>query len=232
MAAARAFPGRHGAAGDGHHSSYRDFQLNMNARLETFCDGVFAIAITLLIIEIRVPPVDSVHSVADVWRDVGKLWPSLFALSLSFVIILISWMGHHNLLQGIDKTSPQFQVANGYLMFTVILMPFFTAFMAEYLNTPFAQPAIVCYCLNTSLHNTGWIVLHRSILKARPPLVKGSIALELANKGFRAAKYGFVIYASIALLAWWLPHVALLINVLTWIFWLYLSIAVRYPETT
>ena len=203
----------------------------MNARLETFCDGVFAIAITLLILEIKVPSVDAVHSVADVWRAVGKLWPSFFALSLSFVIILISWLGHHNLLKNIDKTSPQFQLANGYLMFTVILMPFFTAFMAEYLDTPFAQPAIVCYCLNTLLHNSAWIVLHRSILRAKPPLVKDAVAKEITSKAFRAARFALAMYAAIAVLAWWLPYVALILSVLTWIIWLYVSIAVRYPET-
>ena len=45
----------------------------MNSRLETFCDGVFAIAITLLILDIKVPPVESVHSVADVWNAVARL---------------------------------------------------------------------------------------------------------------------------------------------------------------
>ena len=203
----------------------------MNERLETFCDGVFAIAITLLILEIKVPPVDSVNSVGDVWRDVGKLWPSFFALSLTFVIILIAWVGHHNLLKGINKTSSQFQLANGFFMFTIILMPFFTGFMAEYLNTPFAQPAIVCFSLNTSLHNVGWIVLHRSILKAQPPLVRDAIAMKLAEKAYRGAKYGLAVYGSMSVLAWRLPYAALTIIVLTWIFWLYLSITVEYPET-
>src|SRR4030067_3087085 len=120
----------------------------MNERLEFFSDGVFAIAITLLILDIKVPPLESVHSVVNVWRSIGQLWPSFFALSLSFVIILIAWLGHHNLLRAVDKTSPSFQIANGFFLFTIIFIPFPTAFMAEYLNTPFAQPAIVFYCLN------------------------------------------------------------------------------------
>ena len=201
----------------------------MNSRLETFCDGVFAIAITLLILDIKVPPVESVHSAADVWRDVGRLWPSFFALSLSFIIILISWMGHHNLLKPINRTSSQFQLANGFFMFTIILLPFSTAFMAEYLNTPFAQPAIMFFCFNSLLHNIGWNLLHISILKPMP-LVKDSIGLELSKKASRGSKYGFFLYAAIALLAWWLPYVALIINVLTWIYWLYLSASIRYPE--
>jgi len=202
----------------------------MNARLEAFCDGVFAIAITLLIIEIKVPPVGSVQSVAEVWRAFLHLWPSFLALSLSFVIIFISWLGHHNLLKNIERTSAPFQLANGYLLFTVILMPFFTAFMAEYLNTPFAQPAIVCYSLVSLLHNTGWFFLHRSIASAEPPLVEDPIARALGQKAYRGTQYGFVIYASLALLAWWLPYVALLLIVATWLFWLYVSIAVKHPE--
>ena len=202
----------------------------MNARLEMFSDGVFAIAITLLIIEVKVPSAESVHSVADVWRAVLHLWPSLFAVSLSFGIIFISWLGHHNLLKNIEGTSTPFQFANGYLLFTVILMPFSTAFMAEYLNTPFAQPAIVCYSLVALLHNTAWLVLHRSIACADPPLVNDPIARELGKKAYRGAQYGFVIYAFLALLAWWLPYVALLLIVLTWLFWLYVSITVKHLE--
>ena len=77
----------------------------MNERLETFCDGIFAIAITLLILEIKVPPLESVHSTADVWHAIALLWPSFFALCFSFTIILIAWIAHHNMLKTIDKSS-------------------------------------------------------------------------------------------------------------------------------
>lgn len=214
------------AAGTGNTQKEK---INMNERLETFCDGVFAIAITLLILEIKVPPVDSVHSVADVWKHVGRLWPSFFALSLSFVIILISWIGHHNLLKIVDKTSSQFQLANGYFMFTIILMPFSTAFMAEYLDTPYAQPAIVFFCLNTLLHNTGWNLLHRSTI--RPiSLLKDSKAIQLQKKASQGARYGLILYGAIVIVAWWLPYMALVISVLTWIYWLYLSISIDYKK--
>ena len=201
----------------------------MNERLETFSDGVFAIAITLLILDIKVPPLESVHSVVDVWRDIGRLWPSFFALSLSFVIVLIAWIGHHNLLKTIDKTSSSFQLANGFFLFTIIFIPFPTAFMAEYLNTPFAQPAIVFYCLNNILHNIGWNILYRSILKPRP-IVKDSIGVDFIKKASKGAKYGLFIYSAIALLAWWLPYVALIISVSVWIYWLYLSISLEQEE--
>ena len=200
----------------------------MNQRLEMFSDGVFAIAITLLIREIKVPPLDSVHSVTDVWHRVGELWPSFFALTFSFIIILISWVGHHNLLRMLDKTSPQFQIANGFFLFTVIIIPFPTSFMAEYLDTPYSQPAIVLYCLAALLHNIGWNILYRYILKPIS-LVKETIgAIHIKNLS-QGAKYGLFLYIAIAVLAWWFPHVALVVNVLIWICWLYLSASIK-PE--
>jgi len=198
----------------------------MNKRLEIFCDGVFAIAITLLILDIKVPPLESVHSVNDVWRSLGALWPAFFALVLSFTIIFVSWIGHHNLFNLVDKTSSQFQLANGYFMLTIILLPFSTAFMAEYLNTPFAQPAIVFFCLNNLLHNTGWLLLHRSVVKP-VSLFKNAKTMELHKGARRGGRFGFFIYVTIVLLALWLPYVALVLDVLIWIYWLYLSLRIR-----
>jgi uncharacterized membrane protein len=196
---------------------------NMNQRLEMFCDGVFAIAITLLILEIKVPPLESVHSVADVWHDVIRLWPSFFALGFSFLIIFISWVGHHNVMTDIDKTSPQFQFANGFFLLTVIIIPWPTSFMAEYLNTPYAQPAIVIYSLNCILHNVGWNVLLRYTL--RPvSLAKDAASLATLKQSRKGNRMGFIIYVVIAIVAWWLPYPALLLNVLIWGYWLYLSV--------
>ncbi len=85
---------------------------NSNIRLEAFSDSVFAIAITLLVLELKVPPIESIHSSSDLWKELIKLWPSFAALSMSFIIILIAWIGYHNLVRTLDKTSPQFQFAN------------------------------------------------------------------------------------------------------------------------
>jgi hypothetical protein len=85
--------------------------------------------------------------------------------------------------------------------------------MAEYLDTPYSQPAIVVYCLAAFLHNVGWNVLYRYILKPAP-LVKETIGPAHIKKLSMGAKYGFVLYSLIAILAWWFPHVALVVNIL------------------
>ena len=94
------------------------------ARLEMFSDGVFAIAITLLILEIKVPPVDSVHSVNDLVRALLRLWPSFFAFFYSFCSILIQWVIHHNTFNYLDKTSRPFLYTNGFLLLTIVFFPF------------------------------------------------------------------------------------------------------------
>ena len=194
-----------------------------------FCDGVFAIAITLLVLDLKVPPVESIHSVSDVWHAIGRLWPSFFAFTLTFTIILISWIGHNNVLKLVNKTSAPFQLANGFFMFTIILMPFSTAFMAEYLNTPYAQPAIVFFCLNSLLHNSGWVLLHRTIIKPHS-LLRDQGAIAIHKNAQKGAKFGTMIYGGLTIISYWLPYTALVLTVLTWIYWLYLSIGVKYLE--
>jgi uncharacterized membrane protein len=197
-----------------------------NARLEAFSDGVFAIAITLLVLDMKIPPIASIHSITDMWKAMAGLWPSFFALTLSFIIILISWIGHHNMFSILDKTSATFQFANGFFLFTIILYPFSTAYMSDYLDTPYAQPAIVLYCACNLLHNIGWNLLHTFIV--RPvPLVKEGIRLERLREYRNGSRMGFVVNVIIVVTAWWMPYLAITLSFLIWLYWIYLSIAVR-----
>jgi TMEM175 potassium channel family protein len=67
---------------------------SQNTRLETFCDGVFAIAITLLILEIERPNAEEIRSSKDLWHYLLHLLPSVYAFLLSFVIIGVQWATH------------------------------------------------------------------------------------------------------------------------------------------
>ena len=70
-------------------------ETNPNSRLEAFCDGVFAIALTLLIIDIKILPTIEINSNADFWLALKHIVPSVLAFVLSFTIILITWVNHH-----------------------------------------------------------------------------------------------------------------------------------------
>ena len=80
-------------------------ETNPNSRLEAFCDGVFAIAITLLIIEIKVPPISSVHTRGELWMAFAHDLPAWFAFLLSFSFILISWVNHSHVFKLIGRSS-------------------------------------------------------------------------------------------------------------------------------
>ena len=109
---------------------------NETTRVEAFSDGVFAIAITLLILEIvvKVP-----HGVADAGRlraDLAHLWPSYVAFFSSFATIGVMWLNHHRLFTLIDRCDDGLIALNLLLLLGVTWVPFPTALLAEYLVGP------------------------------------------------------------------------------------------------
>ena len=193
------------------------------ARVEMFSDGVFAIAITLLILEIKVPPIDSIHSVNNLVKALVHLWPSFFAFFYSFGGILIQWIIHHNTFNRMDKTSRTFLYTNGFLLLTIVFFPFPTALLAEYINTPYAMPAIVFYGIASIINSLAWFLFIRSINKPKR-LLNDAFSREEYDKLKTSNHFAIIIYASTALLAIWFPYTALSISVALWVLWIYLSL--------
>ena len=194
------------------------------SRLEMFSDGVFAIAITLLILEIKVPPIDSIHSADDLVNALLHLWPSYFAFVYSFGGILVQWILHHNTFNHLDKTSRSFLYTNGFLLFTIVFFPFPTALLAEYINTEYAMPAIVFYGMASVINALAWFLFIRSIKKPKR-LLNDAFSPEEYNKLRAGNHFALIVYASTALLAIWLPYTSLIISVALWALWIYLSLA-------
>jgi uncharacterized membrane protein len=200
--------------------------MKENARIEAFSDGVFAIAITLLVLQLKVPPVSSIQSVDGLWKNLVNLWPSYFAFILSFGILLVSWVNHHYLFNVLDKSSRPFLYANGFFLMTITFMPFPTALLAEYIPTEFAKPAIVFYCFGGVVNSLGWNLLIYTLYKPKK-LINSDKNIALINSINRSVRIGLAIYLATFLLAFWLPYVALAINLLLWIAWISLSIVER-----
>ena len=192
-------------------------------RLEMFSDGVFAIAITLLILEIKVPPMDSIHSVNDLVRALLHLWPSFFAFSYSFGGILVQWVIHHNTFNHLDKTSRPFLYTNGFLLLTIVFFPFPTALLAEYINTDYAMPAIVFYGIASVVNSLAWFLFIRSIQRPRR-LLNEVFSNEQYNKLKSGNRFAMIIYSSTTIMAIWLPYIALTINTAVWLLWILLSL--------
>jgi uncharacterized membrane protein len=101
------------------------------ARLEAFSDGVFAIAITLLVLEIGVPHVGAGQSLAEALRH---LWPSYFGYAVSFITIGVMWANHHAMFKDIDRQNHLLVVLNLFLLMTISFLPFSTAVLAAYMR--------------------------------------------------------------------------------------------------
>ncbi|HWN89411.1 MAG TPA: TMEM175 family protein [Chitinophagaceae bacterium] len=193
------------------------------ARLALFSDGVFAIAITLLILEIKVPPIDSIHSVNDLVSALVHLWPSFFAFVYSFGGILVQWIIHHSTFNHLDKTSRTFIYTNGFLLLTIVFFPFPTALLAEYINTDYAMPAIVFYGMASVANSFAWFLFIRSVQKPKR-LLNDVFSHEEYNKLKASNRFAFVVYLSTAILAVWFPYTALIINIAVWLLWIWLSL--------
>jgi TMEM175 potassium channel family protein len=105
--------------------------MNESSRVETFSDGVFAIAITLLILEIKVPEVGT-HG--DLWDALGAQWPSYAAYVVSFLVIGIVWINHHQVFGYVALVDRTLVFLNLLLLLVVAAVPWPTAMLAQYLR--------------------------------------------------------------------------------------------------
>lgn len=198
------------------------------ARIEAFSDGVFAIAITLLILEIKVPDVHEIGSIKDLWRALYDLWPSYFAFVFSFGSILVAWVNHHHVFNEIKGTSRPFIYANGFLLLTITFIPFPTALLAEYIRTDFLKPAIVFYCFSNLLCTLAWYMLGRSVVRPRP-LIEAPDKNILFQQSMRSVRIGLMVSSATLLLSYFMPLTALIINFIILIVWVIFSLN-DHPE--
>ena len=111
----------------------QDFQVE---RLAFFSDAVFAIAITLLIIEFKVPHVTKDSTLESVWNELLQLKNNLFSLLLSYFLIAVYWIRHHFLYKYLHDYNKHIVVANLVSLLPIIFLPFTTAFFAECAENP------------------------------------------------------------------------------------------------
>ena len=194
-----------------------------NSRLETFCDGVFAIALTLLILEIKVPLAENIQTSDDLWHSLKHLLPYLYAFLLSFGIILISWVNHHAMMKLVHKATPPFIYANGFLLLIIVMMPFPTALLAEFGFTDAAKPAVAVYSFVNLLNNIGWLLVTHTALKPKP-LTKNEASKKAMEDIFKRGRFAFIIYLSCTILAFWFPLIVAITITIIWITWLIFGI--------
>ena len=160
-------------------------------RLEAFSDGVFAIAITLLVLDIGV----SATAGQDLGGAIRGLWPSYLAYVASFSTIGAAWLGHNAITEYLDRADPAFVRLNLLLLLIVSFLPFPTRLVAEYIHQDTAERvAVTFYGIVLVLATTMLLVLWRYAVRAklvRPDL--GDEEIELLTQRLTPGLGGYVV---------------------------------------
>jgi len=191
-------------------------------RIEQFSDGVFAIALTLLILEIRPPTLDGDADTGQFFAAMVGLWPSFLAFVLSFFVVLVMWVNHHELFalaRGVDRP---FLFANGFLLLMVTFVPFPTALLARFLGTAAGRGATAFYCGTFLVTGVAYNLLFFSVAHNRR-LVRPDVSDEELAVVRRAYRLGVFVYAGSVGLAFWNAAVGLGTCVSLWLLWVRLN---------
>jgi len=177
-------------------------------RLEAFSDGVIAIIITIMVLELKVP-----HS--PDFQALLPLWPVFMSYVMSFIYVGIYWNNHHHMMHAVKEVSGGVLWANLHLLFWLSLIPFVTAWMGE---NHFEAGPTAAYGFVLFMCSVAYLLLARGLIANHPKNAtlaeaigedrKGKLSCVLylagvALAGF-AAWLGFLVYAAVAIV-WLIP---------------------------
>lgn len=178
--------------------------MNKN-RLEAFSDGVLAIIITIMILEIKVPEGES-------FSDLQLLFPKFLSYILSFIYVGIYWNNHHHMLQGVTKVNGKILWANLHLLFWLSLIPVATGWMGEH---NFAKAAITLYGIVLFFAAVAFWLLQNTIISSEG---EKSILAKAVGKDFKG-KISQILYLSAIALSFYYELAAATIYVIVALMW-------------
>ena len=175
-------------------------------RLEAFSDGVIAIIITIMVLELKAP-----HG-AD-WAELAKLTPVFLSYVLSFTFVAIYWNNHHHLLYTLSRVNGTILWANLHLLFWLSLIPFATAWVGD---NPFAPVPTAVYGIAFLMPGCAYYLLVRAMLRVEGPqsTLARAVGRDLKGKGSLA------VYAAGIAVAFIEPRGAIALYVAVALMWL------------
>jgi uncharacterized membrane protein len=184
-------------------------------RVEAFSDGVIAIAITLLVLDMKVPR--DLPEAASLLGALLAQWPSYFAFATSFATIGIMWINHHRMFSLIQRADQLLLVLNGLLLMCITVVPFPTSLLAEYLGESPERTAALVYSgtffVTAIVFNVLWrYASHKNRLidpRSDPAAVRG-ISRQYA--------FGPLVYLAAFILAFFSATASLALNLLLAVF--------------
>jgi uncharacterized membrane protein len=162
-----------------------------SARLETFADGVFAIAATLLILNVEVPDLGE----RSLGHELAKLWPAYIGYAVSFLTIGIIWVNHHTVmgqLRGIDRT---FLFINVFFLLCIAFIPFPTRLLATYVRTDNGEAAAFAYGVTLTATAVFFNLMWRYAIGAGGRLLRPDADRRVVDGITRSYRPGVPMYA-------------------------------------
>jgi len=180
--------------------------LEGTGRLEAFSDGVFAIVVTLLIIEVHLPALVGSGNDA-MWAALASIAPKLISFTVSFATIAIYWVNHHHFFSRVTHSDWKLLWANNFLLFWLTVVPFTTAVVGDHPTEPVA---VFIYGVNLSLAAAafslmGWYVFFKG------DLISPAVTMDERRREWHRATLGAVIYLAAGIIGLVAPPVAVLL---------------------
>ena len=179
-------------------------------RLEAFSDGVLAIIITIMVLEMKAPHGES-------FADLLPVMPVFLSYILSFVYVGIYWNNHHHLLHTVHRVSGRILWANLHLLFWLSLFPFTTGWMGE---NHFAPVPTVVYGVVLLMAALAYQFLQCSIIASEKAQATGLSILEQALGNDRKGKVSVLFYGIALVAAFWMAWAAQVLYVIVALIWL------------
>jgi uncharacterized membrane protein len=191
-------------------------------RIEAFSDAVFAIAITLLVLELHIPVIEKNEGKESLVSELASDWPSYLAFSLSFFSIFIMWVNHHKIFKQIYKRNTALMFANGLILFLATCISYPTALLSRYYNTSSDTVVVAIYTalfvlINLSF-NLFWWIASRDKSLLRPGITDEAITSIKKNYLF-----GIPIHVLAFVVSFFWPGISLMICAGLWSFWAFTS---------
>lgn len=185
-------------------------------RLEAFSDGVFAVAITLLALDLRAPELASASSPALLHALLAH-WPAYLGVLNSFASVLLLWNTHRLLLRYVARHTVPLLLANGLLLLLVTGSAFVTGTMSRYLLTAAAPAATALYAGYSAVLSASvlllWVVIRRG------GLLRPGVPVAYVHRIGYYTLVSIPYYVAMAVLACWQPVTAVLLSNASWIYW-------------
>ncbi len=182
---------------------------NETTRIEAFSDGVFAIAITLLVLDLKVPRELSEGRTLD--QILLAQWPGYLAFITSFLTILIMWVNHHRMFTLIGRSDHRLLFYNGLLLMGVTLVPFPTALVAEFLRHDGERTAALVYSGTFIFIAICFNLLWRTAA-VNDRLLDPHADRAAVTAIFDAYRYGPAVYVLAFAIAFWSVTASLALN--------------------